>query len=216
MFLTRLNEVLDAVPVGETARKLDVDPKTLLNWRNGKTSPRADELISLAKLTGKHPAWFLGGEEPAPDDLARIPVLDVQAAAGFGNFSDLVRELDTINWPRPFLRKLGANPSKTESLRAKGDSMSPTIEDGALILIDRSQRDLPPPRAAGKRGRRAPDIFVFIQGDDLRIKRIERLPKDWLALISDNFALYPPELVEAADAGRVKIIGKVVWWDNRL
>lgn len=200
---------------------------TIKSWAERRSVPDIDRFIEVVKAAGADPAALVAqisgdGRPPAREpereivpglqpDTVRISVLDVRAAAGIGRFNDRAQEVEVIDWPRPFLRRLGASPRMTDSLRSTGDSMAPTIEDGAFLLVDRSQNALPARRTGSRRV--LPDVYVFVQGQDLRIKRVDRLERDMLALISDNFAAHPPEIV---DAGAIRIIGKVVWWDNRL
>ena len=91
--------------------------------------------------------------------------------------------------------------------------MAPTIEDGAIVLYDRTQTDMPRFR---RTRRQTPGIYVFLQSGELRMKRIVAMEHDFLALQSDNYLEFPPEIVQPDDRGRIKILGKVVWWDNRL
>lgn len=203
------------------SEKTGIPATTIKHWKSGKSLPDIDRFVMLTRAAGFDPAALLAGElakipstpaSPTPAaETVRISVLDVRAAAGVGSFNDRALEVEAIDWPRAFLRKVRANPRTTDSLRAAGDSMAPTIETGAFLLVDRSQNELPAPRNGGRP--RMPEIFVFVQGKSLRVKRIERIDDNWLALISDNYAMHPPEIVRL---GAITIIGKVVWWDNRL
>lgn len=201
--------------------------QTLQSWIDGRTSPSADDLEALANETNRPLEWFFGFEKPAPvilpaPETVLIPVLDVQASAGPGRVADVVKAEDQIAFPLYFLRRLlgdRANSARLESLRAHGDSMAPTITSGAFILLDRGQRELPePPKNGSKtgRGRYRSPIFVFYQGSDLRLKRLQKINRDFVAIISDNNDDFPVEAVSLKEDGMLKIIGKVIWWDNKL
>lgn len=201
--------------------------KTLQSWIDGSTSPDVAELTELAVATRRPFEWFFGLEKPEPvilpgPETVLIPVLDVQASAGPGRVADVVKAEDQIAFPLYFLRRLlgdRANSAQLESLRAHGDSMAPTITSGAFILIDRGQRDLPDPPKNGLktgRGRFYSPIFVFYHGGDLRLKRLQRVDHDMVAIISDNNSEFPVEAVSLKRDGSLKIIGKVIWWDNKL
>lgn len=194
---------------------------TVQRWIDGKTHPDVADLQALAEFTGKPLAWLLGLDEVGNGSERRIvevPSLDVRAAAGHGRFNFVATTVESFPFPREFIERLGGSPRYTECMRSDGDSMLPTIESGALLLVDRAQNMVrEPKKSARARGPLPKDeIFVFIQGDALRIKRLRRLDRDFMAIISDNVAEHPPEILDRDEAARVKIIGKVIWWDNRL
>jgi phage repressor protein C with HTH and peptisase S24 domain len=92
-------------------------------------------------------------------------------------------------FPTCFLEKLLKEPAsfaKLSSLRARGDSMEPTIANNALLIIDENDCNLPAPPRKGSRG--LPDIFVFVMTDGLRLKRLRRIDQDFIAILSDNAA----------------------------
>ena len=193
---------------------------TVQRWIDGRTNPDVAELQALADFTGKPLAWLLGLDEPPSGGrgVVEVPTLDVRAAAGHGRFNFQVAAVDRFPFPRAFIERLGGSPRHTECMRSDGDSMLPLIESGALLLVDRSQTMVRDPKkpARGRAPLPRDEIFVFIQGDALRIKRLRRLSRDFLAVISDNVVEHPPEILDRDEAARVKIIGKVIWWDNRL
>lgn len=200
---------------------------TIQRWIDGGTWPDIAELTEFAEATGRPLEWFFGLEKPEPVYLAPpgtviVPILNVEASAGHGHVAEVVQAEASFAFPHYFLLKLigeRAFAAKLESLRSKGHSMAPTIIDGALLIVDRAQRTLPGPQTRGKAPRRRkeePDIFVFYQGEDLRLKRLERIDRDYVAVISDNHAEFPVEICKLGDDGAFNIIGKVIWWDNRL
>jgi phage repressor protein C with HTH and peptisase S24 domain len=192
---------------------------TLHRWIDGKTSPTVTDLQAFAKATGRDLAWFLGLEPPKPVEplgTAIVPVLDVRAAAGAGSVADVVQAEAQFAFPTYFLEKLLKKPAgqaRLSSLRARGDSMEPTISNNALVIIDENDRDLPDVLRKGRRAH--PDIFVFFTTDGLRLKRLRRIDKEFIAIISDN-PTQPEEIFRLNRDGTLKIVGKVIWWDNRL
>ncbi len=198
-----------------------VSYRTLQSWIDGKTWPDFAELIDLAKASGKPIEFFLPPNLPEPSaETIRIPVLDIQAAAGAGRTADVVRPVSEIPFPVEFLRKIAARDARLSCLRAAGDSMVPTIQDGAILIVDERQKQLRPfrsPPRKGPRERQKPDdIFIFIQSGDLRLKRLRDVGDGLVAILSDNHTGYPIEIFKPGRDGALAIIGKVIWWDNRL
>lgn len=82
-------------------------------------------------------------------------------------------------------------------LRVAGDSMTPSINDGDLVLVRRQD--------AVESGQYA---VVLINNEEGLVKRIALGP-DWIELQSVN-PYYPPRRFEGNDAASVLILGKVV------
>lgn len=154
-----------------------------------------------------------------PPGVASIALVDARAAAGGGAWNLHSAEIGRIPFPLEWLTKLGATwPDRCDFIRAIGDSMEPTIATEALMLIDRDQTT--PPKGRRGRRKRDDDIFVFMLGDELRVKRlseVEMTPRGRrFAVVSDNAAAYPVEVLSIDESARVKVFGRVIWWDNRL
>ena len=216
--------------IAEASRISGLPVNTVSRMKEGDNEPKAFAVATMAEKFGVSVDWLVGldddrvsstnGWASAPGAVI-VPVLDAEAAAGFGHIPDDVRQADAFPFPREFIERLGGSPRHVQALRATGDSMAPTIEPRALLMIDRLQHKLPPaPSVRGKKprqGRRDDDIYVFFhRHEGLRLKRLRRLKGDFLALISDNIANYQPEILSAAEVGDIKVIGRVLWWDNRL
>lgn len=193
--------------------KSSFSKNTLRNWIAGNSTPGVDDLIELARLTGKAISFFL----PLKDDakFVFIQKLDVLPAAGAGATNDAMPVAEALEFPLWMAQKLTKTArGKVASLRfmrALGDSMEPLIEPGALLLVDESDADhrrTPRPRKASDHN----NIYVFLQDGALRVKRLRVDRKGATIALSDNPA-YDPEFLHKQD---FKVLGRVIWWDNRL
>lgn len=161
-------------------------------------------LDELAGLASKSCSKYGEGDEARPASTSSFAFLpfyeDVRAAAGSGAavISDAAHSV--IGFARDLLRESGASPRDCTVIRAKGDSMTPTIPDGALLVVDHSQREI----ANGF-------ITVIGIGDDLLVKRVRRRLDGMIDLISDNSA-YAPETLGPAALQQLRIIGRVVYF----
>lgn len=99
-----------------------------------------------------------------------------------------------------------SSPRNLSVISGHGDSMSPTFNDGDLLLVDRGITERP----------KSDVIYIFAWGDDLYIKRIQRHGPDGpLLIISDN-PLYRPITVDNGQRDELRILGRVVWaWNGR-
>lgn len=85
---------------------------------------------------------------------------------------------------------------------ASGDSMSPTIADGATVLLDTRSNHW------------VDGIWGFAIGDELRLKRLHK-GVDYIDIISDN-PKYSPERLSGDDMNRITLIGRVRWVGQSL
>ena len=133
-------------------------------------------------------------------DLFALPKFDVRFAAGPGAFADSESIVKDIVFRGDWLRKYGINPKKCSLVEVDGDSMEPTLHDGAMVLLDH------------QRTRRLADRVFAVRSDDLLlIKRLVHDNHDWL-LVSDNEEEYPP-VRWPEDA---VVIGQVIWTGRTL
>lgn len=137
-------------------------------------------------------------KQPDDADMARIRLHDVQASAGPGQMASDGRILSEIGFPVRWLARHGISPSKATLIYVEGDSMSPTIASGAMVLVDHNRTTL--------RRRR---VYAFRDGDELYVKRLERAG-DHIIVLSDN-PDHETRLISGADLDRFAILGEVVW-----
>ena len=120
---------------------------------------------------------------------------DVRASAGGGAFTfDENYEILTID--KTILNNIViSNTQQIEAINVDGESMEPTLQDGSIAFIDRTQTNI------NKDG-----IYIASTTAGLFIKRIRQRVDGMIELISDNKA-YSPEIMLADE---IKIVGRVV------
>ena len=170
--------------------------------------------LHLAGITGADQADFLDpalralrpAADAGGDGAVRVPLHDVRAAAGGGRVADEAEGgRDSLAFPPALLRRITAAPAGgLKLLSISGDSMSPTLEDGDLVMVD-TQRRMPSP----------PGIFILDDGVGLVAKRVDAIPNSWplaLRLSSDNpaYSNYRRRVDE------VHIVGRVVWFARSI
>ena len=112
---------------------------------------------------------------------------------------------DSLAFPTALLRRITAAPAGgLKLLSISGDSMSPTLEDGDLVMVD-THRRMPSP----------PGIFILDDGVGLVAKRVDAILNSWplaLRLSSDNpaYSNYRRRVDE------VHIVGRVVWFARSI
>jgi hypothetical protein len=207
--------------IAKAAKALEIPENTLRRACAGRNEPQAPLLIALSQKLNVSMSYLLGlsddpvvsapaGLTPSPQsEFARIPSLDAEAAAGAGAETSVVAIENMLAFPQWMLRKLAPPGAKLSFMRAQGDSMSPLFNDGALLLVNESDARLKHDTGA------RPNVYVFQQEGALRVKRLRLKDNGDVIVASDNPA-YDPEFHRATEAKRLKLLGRVIWWDDRL
>ncbi len=138
------------------------------------------------------------------DDVVMIPLLDVIASAGSGIRNPYPTTIDLLPFPRRWLSEMGVPEAAVQFLPIHGDSMEPTVKDGSACLVDTRFQS---PRIEA--------IYVIVDGDDVRLKRIGRGLAGSLTLISDN-ERYETEPLSALDASKLRIAGRAFWAGGKI
>lgn len=163
----------------------------------------------MARATGVSVEWLATGEGPMrPGEMnlddaylavvtALIPFLDVEVSAGGG----AVVESETWRGGMPFDKRwiraeICASPRDLVLVTARGDSMVPTIREGAILLVDTARREL-----------REDGVYVIRRDHLVGVKRLQRGAGEAVIIMSDNPA-YAPVTVTPDD---LDIVGRVVW-----
>ena len=180
----------------DLARHLRVSTAAVSDWANGNKMPRADKIQSICNWLHIDLQDLLTEPQKYNADLARkgvrIPVLG-RVAAGIP-INAIEEILDWEEIPEEMARQ-----GEFFGLQIKGDSMSPRIMNGDVVIV-RKQDDAD-----------TGDIVIaIINGDDGCCKKLKKTGNE-IVLISLNPAYSPMVFTEAeSDAIPVRIIGKVV------
>ncbi|WP_051484058.1 S24 family peptidase [Rhizobium sp. CF080] len=198
---------------------LGINDNTLDNYRHGKTEPRHSTLNMMAELADV-PIEYLGNDWSVEEGIIHFAPPEIPPA-GFSEPSPLWNLADRVfipayedettgqlsfephdaTWaaiPQGFWAKLLVDPGNMRVLFAKGDSMSPTIVDGAPIFVDISDRKLEDGR-----------VYLFDVGEELIVRRVQRLPHGSLELLPDNLERYRPQHAPKDSLADLKVVGRV-------
>jgi phage repressor protein C with HTH and peptisase S24 domain len=120
---------------------------------------------------------------------------DIRASAG-GGAEVFDENYETITIDEKVMRNMvGLGNTDLEAINVDGESMEPTLKDGSIVFVDRTQTNI------NKEG-----IFIASTTAGLFIKRIRQRADGMIELISDN-KNYSPEVLAPDE---VSIVGKVV------
>ncbi len=127
-----------------------------------------------------------------------VPKYDVQVSAGQGSLIHSEQVVSHLAFQENWIRQeLGLDPSHIVLIQAIGDSMNPTFNAGALLLVNTKVNQI-----------KNDSIYVINRDDELIVKRIQDLWNGQIKIKSDN-PKYEPLIIQKTDA--IKIVGEVVW-----
>jgi phage repressor protein C with HTH and peptisase S24 domain len=221
LVLKRLAQAMGVASQEELAAVLGKDLQTLRVWRHRDRVP-ASTITHVSKASGKSVAWLegaepapLGTEEPAPSFFAKrkklvnqqdaladfffVPEVDVRASAGPGQPVDSEEIIGKFAFRRSWLRQKGLKPDHLAVVRARGDSMTPTVQDGDILLIDRAIESLT-----------SDGIYLIEQFNNLQCKRLQLELGHGVIVKSDNPA-YEDQRLSFEQAASLRIAGRVIW-----
>jgi len=120
---------------------------------------------------------------------------DIRASAG-GGAEVFDENFETITLDEKIMHNMvGLGNTELEAIHVDGESMEPTLQDGSIVFVDRSQTNI-----------NRDGVFIAATTAGLFIKRIRQRADGMVELISDNQA-YSPEVLAPDE---VSIVGKVV------
>lgn len=226
-FIERLNKVIGDESIKKFARQVGVSDSLIHNYRSG-TVPSVAKAAEICVTSGiededafiRYFGWLcLGlGDEPSflssnssnqqgavsepatPDNsFTLIDSYAIYASAGHG--SEIGHELQTepMSFRTDWLRKEGFSPERLAVIRAKGDSMEPTISDNDVILVLLANGDAP-----------RDGLHVIRLDGGLFVKRLQFDPLGAVHVKSDNPA-YSSTLISKDERSQLHVVGRVVW-----
>jgi phage repressor protein C with HTH and peptisase S24 domain len=198
------------------AERLGISQGAVSEMLSGRTQ-NTRHLARLADLLGVSIAWLLGtSDSKTPEreegfyegvardmDAVLIQETDIRYGMGGGGFGDAALQGTPVAFPREWLRPLIKKDfDQLFIAHATGDSMSPTLADGDVVIVDRAQNRL----------RDQDSIWCIALGDLCMIKRVRMLPDGGYQINSDNPSVAP---LTAYD-GELHVIGRVIWSGRRM
>ena len=138
-------------------------------------------------------------------DLVHIPILDVEASAGYGALAGSEGNSAQFGFDEKWLRRLTASKASNLSIiGVLGDSMEPTLHDGDEVMVD----------LGDGQARLRDGIYVLRMDDMLSVKRIAIEPQGKrVSVLSDN-PTYPSW--RGLEKRMLNVVGRVLWFGRTL
>jgi phage repressor protein C with HTH and peptisase S24 domain len=196
--LEELFKITKTSKINELSKALNVSPSTIRTWRGRNKIPesafrKADnsaQNVSLEKTNSQ----------------INLPFYAISASAGGGALVEVEEQANLISFEPEWLNKeIGVNPNDVFLMLVDGDSMYPTLKNGAMIMVNKHFNGL------------CDGIYVMRHEQNLLVKRLQMLPNGIIKVKSDNNLYEPWEInKENLDGTDIEIIGRVVWSGQRM
>lgn len=152
-----------------------------------------EDALDLGRLA------LAGDNESKFVDVQRI---NVRLSAGHGATPQIEELLGHLKFAREFLRNCGVPPSSARVVDVHGESMEPTIKDGAVLLISTNNREPVENQ-----------IFAMVRpAEGVIVKRLARSDGHWIAR-SDNRDFSD---IRIDDGEPITLLGRAIWMGAKL
>ena len=135
---------------------------------------------------------------PNLEDFRYLPLRSAHPLCGFGGEETSAEISNWLAFRYEWLVSKG-NPETMSCFHVLGDSMSGTLENGDLILVDESQKRV----MTGL-------IYLVLVNGQLMVKRASVRP-DSIQFLSDNPRYEPIVISNNDDSSEVVVHGRIVW-----
>nr|WP_320048859.1 S24 family peptidase [uncultured Desulfuromonas sp.] len=207
------------------AQRLGVSRNTIANYETGHRMPDAPFLNRILELYPEvNPTWLLTGEgtrdkqngiktaaasathindhdqdRHGKEEYVFLSMQEIDGMASREVTGNTTQVDNCLAFKRSWIKRQGLNPEQLSLVSVRGDSMEPTIKEGAMLLVEKNTA----PPGEG--------IYVFKGEHGLLVRRTQYNPFDHtLSLFCDN-PLYPPFTARSEQINNLKMLGRVVW-----
>lgn len=203
IFSVNLNKLMEKYNVSryKLCDDLDIKYATLSGWLQGRKYPRMESIEKIAKYFSVPKSDLIEQLQQEitsnvnyiipNNNIYQIPVFE-SVSAGFGAYAS-----DDIVDYIPIVLHSQYEAENTISIKVKGDSMYPKIEDGDIVIVRKIDNidngDI---------------AVVLLDGDEGLVKKFE-YGNGYVNLISIN-PEYPVKTYKGNEIERIRIVGKVI------
>jgi phage repressor protein C with HTH and peptisase S24 domain len=200
----------------EIAKQIGISYGAYQKYEGGSI-PTGKHLLRMANFFGCTIDWLLRGEEKSDRQVITqwgikespikyliecgftlIPKMSPRITAGGGSFVEKESVESYYAFKTTWLKRKG-NIDNMFLFEVKGDSMSPTIEEGDHVLVNTDKRII---ESGG-------NIYAFRTDETIQVKRLQLLVSPRASVISDNKIYREFEINLKED--NITVLGQIIW-----
>lgn len=188
------------VTQSQLAERMGVNKNTISQYKTGDRRPPVEKLVLLTNALGVSlPEFFSCREEEKPD-IVFVRKVTARPRAGAGGLETDAEHDGYYAFHSSFIARKRGNEDSMVLFEAAGDSMSPTLNDGDMIMVNTLDMDV-----------RTGCIYLLRVEDELMVKRLETRPGGILLIRSDNPRYEDIPVDRRDESQNVAILGRMVW-----
>ncbi|MDD2336637.1 MAG: S24 family peptidase [Geobacteraceae bacterium] len=210
--IERIKIVCSCQTEGDVAKAIGISKNALSNHKSRGSLP-FEALFTFCVSNNISADWLFMGmgspskdkedevspcqhEKPVSANLLELPYVRNDYHPG-GSAQNFVISSDWVK------KVLDADPENLKMLTIFDDSMEPTLENGDQVILDCKYAN---------NGKTFPDgIYALNIDGQLLVKRLQKLPKGVLRIVSDNSAYEPFQMNLDNNSDVINVVGRVVW-----
>lgn len=186
-------------------------------YKKGEQRPspaRIEKLLEICQEvaypeagTGNAPVSAVAESPAGYNEYVEIPLHEATGSMGGGSTECGDRIQQHLSFRRGWLDNIHARPENLFCIYVFGDSMSPTVTDGSVVLVDKGRKAF----ASNK-------VFYIRHDKQMFLKRLVGTERD-LKIVSDNDPGHPVEVKaggEFVDGDDFEIIGRALWMGRMI
>lgn len=143
-------------------------------------------------------------QPPSDDEFTPVRRVNIKFSNGLGRVVYYDQDKPALIFRNDFLQKIGVSQANAVIVEAEGDSNEPRIIDGAVVLVNKGDKE----RLNG-------DFFAFRAEGELLIKRLQQLPGVGVLATAENQNFKPRQAVYK-EGDDFEVIGRAVWTGSLL
>ncbi|MBM4054940.1 MAG: hypothetical protein FJ264_09805 [Planctomycetes bacterium] len=196
----RLREVLNTKSDDDVAKSLEITPQAFFSFKKQNEIP-SELLVRFCLLHQTSIDWLVKGEQETTSEYVNIPTYNPKIFTG-EKTDETARKTEFIAFKNDWLQaEFGTNRTNLYLFNIEDDSMTPTLKDGDVVIVNKKDNLLD----------RDGLYLLRIEGASF-VKRVQRLPGGSIRMICDNSAYQPIEAkADQIENGEILVIGRVVW-----
>ena len=200
--LNRLQNLINReITQAELCRILNVKQSTMGNRQNRDSNFSEEEIATLNNyfnidIYTCNPNC----DNPEQSELIEIEHIHINPSCGFGTVVIDEPDITPVKLGKKMIENIlrVSSPDNLKTFTASGDSMTDTIDDSNVLLVDMGRTDY---QNGG--------VFLLQKDNDWFVKRLRLRMTGELDIISDN-TKYPIETFKPEDAVNIVVRGRVI------
>lgn len=183
----------------ELSKRMGVNPNTISQYKTGERTPPMRKLELMTRALGVSVPEFFSRQDGADADLVFVERVKPRPGSR-GGLKESTEHVAYYAFHSVFIARKGGSPEVMKIIEATGDSMSPTLNNGDLLMVHLGQTDV-----------RTGYVYLMRMEDELVIRRLENRPGGMLLIRCDNPDYDDIQVNKNDEALDIAVLGRMVW-----